>query len=61
MAAAYSAAFLELWKKGLELSPSGDQCPMCGEATLSAAKRTILAKRLADNADHLAKSATLTA
>jgi hypothetical protein len=61
LASAYSAAFLELWKKGLELSPTGDQCPMCGEDTLTVAKRGEIAKRLSDNADMLAKSAQLTA
>jgi energy-coupling factor transporter ATP-binding protein EcfA2 len=60
LASAYGAAFLELWKKGLELSPTGDQCPMCEEDTLTAEKRGEIAKRLADNADMLAKSAQLT-
>jgi energy-coupling factor transporter ATP-binding protein EcfA2 len=61
LASAYSAAFLELWKKGLELSPTGDQCPMCEEDTLTADKRGELIKRLADNADKLVKNAQLTA
>jgi energy-coupling factor transporter ATP-binding protein EcfA2 len=59
MASAYSAAYLDLWKKGLELSPTGDQCPMCEEDTLTAEKRSGLAKRLADNADMLEKNAQL--
>jgi hypothetical protein len=29
MASTYGSAYMELWKKGLELSPTGDQCPMC--------------------------------
>jgi DNA repair exonuclease SbcCD ATPase subunit len=60
MASAYKSAFLELWKKGLELSPSGDECPMCEENTLDAAKRAELAKRLADNADRIDKNEALT-
>ena len=59
MASAYKTALLELWKKGLELSPSGDQCPMCEEDTFSAAKRVELAKRLADNAESITKHAGL--
>src|ERR1700733_3754805 len=55
LASAYSAAFLELWKKGLELSPTGDKCPMCEEDTLTD-KRGELTKRIADNADMLAKN-----
>ena len=58
-AAAYSTAILELWKRGLELSPVDDQCPMCEEDTLTAAKRADLARRLNDNAASLAKSAAL--
>lgn len=61
MASTYKAAFLELWKKGLELSPSGDHCPMCEADTLNDAKRADLAKRLADNADRLQKDETLRA
>jgi DNA repair exonuclease SbcCD ATPase subunit len=60
MASSYSTAFLELWQKGLELSPSGDECPMCEEETLTADKRAALAKRLSDNSHRLAKSADLT-
>lgn len=60
MASAYSAAFLELWKTGLELSPTGDQCPMCEEDTLTSAKRDQLANRLAENADRLVKTTELT-
>jgi energy-coupling factor transporter ATP-binding protein EcfA2 len=60
LASAYSAAFLELWKKGLELSPTGDKCPMCEEDTLTADKRGELAKKIADNADMLAKNSLLT-
>ncbi|MBX3534578.1 MAG: AAA family ATPase [Xanthobacteraceae bacterium] len=60
MASTYKSAFLELWKKGLELSPSGDECPMCEEDTLNSTKRAELAKRLADNADRIEKSEALT-
>ncbi|MBV1701741.1 MAG: AAA family ATPase [Hyphomicrobiales bacterium] len=60
MASAYKSAFLELWKKGLELSPSGDECPMCEENTLNSTKRTELEKRLADSADRIAKNEALT-
>jgi ABC-type Mn2+/Zn2+ transport system ATPase subunit len=59
LASAYGAAFLDLWKKGLELSPTGDQCPMCEEHTLTADKRRQISKRLADNAEQLAKNAQL--
>jgi wobble nucleotide-excising tRNase len=59
MAAAYSTGLLELWKKGLELSPTGDQCPMCEADTLTPAKRAELAERLNDNAARFAKSAEL--
>jgi DNA repair exonuclease SbcCD ATPase subunit len=60
-ASAYGAAFLDLWKKGLELSPIGDECPMCEEDTLTTRKREEIAKRLTENADMLAKRIQLTA
>jgi DNA repair exonuclease SbcCD ATPase subunit len=59
MASTYKSAFLELWKKGLELSPTGDECPMCEEDTLTPEKRADLAKRLADNADRIQKNEAL--
>lgn len=55
MASTYKTALLEFWKKGLELSSSGDECPMCEEDTLNATKRAELAKRLADNAETITK------
>lgn len=59
MASTYKTAFLELWKKGLELSPSGDECPMCEEDTLTAERRADLVKRLADNAERIQKHEAL--
>lgn len=59
MASTYKAAFLELWKKGLELSPTGDECPMCEEDTLTADKRADIAKRLTDNAARIQKNEAL--
>lgn len=61
MASTYKTAFLELWKKGLEVSPSGDECPMCEEDTLTLEKRVELAKRLADNAERITKHEALVA
>ena len=61
MASAYKIAFLDLWKKGLELSPTGDECPMCERDTLTADKRAEIAKRLADNVDRIQKNEALEA
>ena len=58
-ASTYKTAFLELWKAGLDLSPSGDQCPMCEADTLTVAKRDELSKRLADNVDRMQKNDSL--
>lgn len=58
-ASTYKTAFLELWKAGLELSPSGDQCPMCEADTLTVKKREELSKRLADNVDRMQKDDAL--
>jgi DNA repair exonuclease SbcCD ATPase subunit len=58
-ASSYRSAFLELWKRGLELSPTGDTCPMCEEDTLTVEKRAELVKRLVDNADRIQKNEAL--
>ncbi len=60
-ASTYKSAFLELWKAGLELTPSGDQCPMCEADTLTIAKREELSKRLADSVDRMRKNDALAA
>ena len=48
--AAYRAAYLtelvSFWKKGLELAPEGEDCPMCEEPTLDAEKRAELERRI---------------
>jgi DNA polymerase III delta prime subunit len=60
-ASTYKSAFLEFWRAGFELSPSGDRCPMCEADTLTAVKRAEIAKRLADNAALLQKVEALRA
>jgi hypothetical protein len=45
-AASYSAALLSFWKQGLELAPTGDECPMCEASTLAAEQRDTLIGRL---------------
>lgn len=59
MASSYKSVFLELWKKGLELSPGGETCPMCEEETLTSDKRAEISKRLTDNADRVEKNEAL--
>jgi ABC-type Mn2+/Zn2+ transport system ATPase subunit len=45
-AAGYSAAILSFWKQGLELAPTGDECPMCESPTLTNTQRETLERRV---------------
>ncbi len=50
----YATALLQFWEQGLKLSPHGENCPMCEELTLTAAKRATLQARLKTVQERLA-------
>lgn len=58
-AAAYSSALLGFWKKGLELAPLGDDCPMCEAPTLTRMQRETLGARIRDSAGTVEADAAL--
>jgi energy-coupling factor transporter ATP-binding protein EcfA2 len=64
MASTYGVLLLGFWKQGLELAPSGEECPMCEAPTLAVAQREKLEQRLREatatiNADSALMKATM--
>lgn len=59
MASTYSTVLLELWNKGLELAPPGDQCPVCEEDTFSDHRKEELRRRITSSAESLSRHRAL--